>query len=233
MEEIKFSQQQIEAVRDQQRFMVRVYGWMTLALLTTAIVSGMVATSQTFLQMIVENRFLFFGIMILQLVLVGSLAGFAQRISAPVATLLFLGYAALTGVTFAFIFLAYTASSIATTFYITAGTFAVMSFFGYFTGTDLTKFGSILFMALIGLVIASIVNMFMHSEMIYWISTYAGVLIFTGLIAYDTQKIRMMAPVGMEGTAEEQKASIIGALSLYLDFINLFLILLRLFGRKK
>jgi FtsH-binding integral membrane protein len=131
------------------------------------------------------------------------------------------------------IFLVFTAESIASTFFITAGTFGAMSLYGYTTKQDLTRLGSLLFMALIGLLIASLVNMFMRSTMLYWITTFAGVLIFTGLTAYDTQKIKNMNIIGNEGTDEDRKEAIMGALTLYLDFINLFLYLLRIFGKRK
>jgi uncharacterized protein len=130
------------------------------------------------------------------------------------------------------IFVLYTATSIASTFFVTAGTFGAMSMYGYFTKRDLTKMGSLLMMALIGLIIASVVNMFMASSTLYWITTYAGILIFVGLVAYDTQKIKEMNIIGNEGTDEDRKEAIMGALALYLDFINLFLYLLRLLGRR-
>jgi FtsH-binding integral membrane protein len=131
------------------------------------------------------------------------------------------------------IFLVFTAESIASTFFITAGTFGVMSIYGYTTKSDLSKWGNLLFMGLIGLIIASIANFFMESTMLYWITTYVGVLIFVGLTAYDTQKIKNANVIGNEGTEEDSKEAIMGALTLYLDFINLFLYLLRIFGRRK
>ena len=175
----------------------------------------------------------FLLLIIAEFALVASLAGWIMKMSAQVATLIFILYSALNGLTFSVIFLAYTADSIASTFFITAGTFAVMSAYGYFTKSDLTKFGSLLFMGLIGLIIASLVNMFFQNEMLYWITTYLGVFIFIGLIAYDTQKIKKMNVIGNEGTEEDKKEAILGALTLYLDFINLFLYMLRLFGRRK
>ena len=149
------------------------------------------------------------------------------------AALVFILYSMINGFTLSVIFLIYTADSIASTFFITAGTFAVMSIYGYFTKSDLSRLGNILLMGLMGLVIASVVNVFFQDETLYWITTYAGVLIFTGLIAYDTQKIKNLNIMGNEGTDEDKKEAIIGALTLYLDFINLFLKLLRIFGRKK
>jgi len=133
----------------------------------------------------------------------------------------------------AVIFMIYTAESIASTFFVTAGTFAVMSAYGYFTKKDLSSWGNILFMGLIGIILASLVNLFFHNEMLYWITTYIGILVFVGLTAYDTQKIKEMNVIGNEGTDEDRKESIIGALVLYLDFINLFLLLLRVLGDRK
>jgi hypothetical protein len=139
----------------------------------------------------------------------------------------------LNGLTLSVLFLAYTSASIGFTFLITAGTFAGMSIYGYFTKRDLTSIGNLLFMALIGLVLATVVNWFLRSEMVYWITTYAGIVIFVGLTAYDTQKIKEMNIIGNEGTDEDRKEAIIGALTLYLDFINLFIYLLRIFGDRK
>ncbi len=150
--------------------------------------------------------------------------------STTTAIAAFMGYAVLNGLTLSLIFLIYTFSSIALTFFVTAGTFAVMSIYGYVTKTDLTKIGKILMMLLVGIIIASIVNMFLKSPMIYWITTYIGVAVFVGLIAYDTQKIKNYF---LELNGDESlmgRMAIMGALTLYLDFINLFLFLLRLFG---
>jgi FtsH-binding integral membrane protein len=153
--------------------------------------------------------------------------------SASTATMIFIAYSALNGLTLSLIFVIYTAESIASTFFITAGTFAVMSIYGYTTKADLSKWGNLLFMGLVGILIASVVNIFLQDEMLYWITTYAGVLIFVGLTAYDTQKIKATNIIGNEGTEDDSKEAIMGALTLYLDFINLFLYLLRIFGRKK
>ncbi|GAC1484813.1 MAG: Bax inhibitor-1/YccA family protein [Flavisolibacter sp.] len=217
---------------EQQKFIVKVYGFMAGALAITGLVAMYTASSQTLLQMILGNRMVFFGLIIAELLVVGSLVGLVSRLSSTAATAIFILYSVLNGLTLSVIFLAYTASSIAATFFITAGIFAVMSAYGYFTHSDLTKFGNILLMLLIGMVIASVVNMFMHSQAVYWITSYLGVFIFTGLIAYDTQKLKNMSTMVTEGTAEYKKGAIMGALALYLDFINLFLILLRFFGRR-
>ncbi len=217
---------------EQQKFIVKVYGFMAGALAITGLVAMFTANSQTLLQLILGNRMVFFGLIIAELLVVGSLVGLVSRLSSTAATAIFILYSVLNGLTLSVIFLAYTASSIAATFFITAGIFAVMSAYGYFTHSDLTKFGNILLMLLIGMVIASVVNMFMHSQAIYWITAYLGVFIFTGLIAYDTQKLKNMSTMVTEGTSEYKKGAIMGALALYLDFINLFLILLRFFGRR-
>lgn len=224
-------EQQIAA--EQQRFMVRVYGWMGAALVLTGLMAAYTASSQYLLEVVFSNRLTFYGLIILELVAVGVITRMINSMSAMTASLLFIAYALLNGLTFSVIFLVYTAESISSTFFVTAGTFGVMSIYGYMTKTDLTKLGSFLFMALVGLIIASVVNWFMNSPVLYWITTFAGVLIFTGLTAYDTQKVKNMLTIGNEGTEEYQKQSILGALTLYLDFINLFLYLLRIFGRRK
>ena len=149
------------------------------------------------------------------------------------AALIFIAYAALNGLTFSMVFLVFTSESIASTFLITAGTFGAMSIYGYFTKSDLTKIGNLAIMGLVGLIIASIVNMFLGSETLYWITTYVGILIFIALIAYDTQKIKKMNVIGNMGTEDDKKEAIMGALTLYLDFINIFLYFLRIFGKRK
>jgi uncharacterized protein len=222
-----------QAEAETQRFMTKVYGWMSVALAVTGLVAIYVASTPSLVEIIFGNRILFWGLIIGEIFMVGAMVGWVQKMSANTATLLFFGYAMVNGLTLSSIFLIYTAGSIASTFFITAGTFGVMSFYGYTTKSDLTKWKNILFMGVIGLVIASIVNIFMKSTMLYWITTYAGVLIFVGLTAYDTQKIKNMNIIGNEGTEEDHKEAIMGALSLYLDFINLFLYLLRIFGKRK
>ena len=222
-----------EARVETQRFFVKVYGWMAVALAITGLIALWTATNPDSIKFIFGTKYIFFILIFAELILVGSLAGWIMRMSVQIATLAFILYAILNGLTLSVIFLIYTTDSIASTFFITAGTFAVMSIYGYMTGSDLTKLGNILIMCLIGLIIASLINLVYQNETLYWITTYAGVLIFTGLIAYDTQKIKKLNIIGNEGTDEDKKEAIIGALTLYLDFINLFLNLLRLFGRKK
>ena len=227
----RYSAEQIKA--EQASFMTRVYSWMSFSLLITAIVAWYVSLTPSVVEFVFGNRLVFWGLLIGELAVVGYLSAAIEKMSAQRATLLLLGYAALNGITLSIVFLAFTAASLATTFLITAGTFGVMSIYGYYTKTDLTSVGNLAFMGLIGLIIASVVNFFFQNEMLYWITTYAGVLIFVALTAYDTQKIKEMNVIGNEGTEEDRKEAIIGALRLYLDFINLFLYLLRLFGDRK
>ena len=217
----------------QNTFLIRVYNWMVLGLATTAIISLIVSSNAAFMNAIYGNGSIFFGLVIVELVLVVALSAAINRISASTATLMFFAYSALNGVTLSFIFMAYTQVSIATTFFITAATFGALSIYGYTTKSDLTSWGSFLFMGLIGIILASIVNIFLHNQALYWIVTYGGIIVFVGLTAYDTQRLKRMA-LGDWGTEEmERKASVIGALRLYLDFINLFLFFLRLFGRRR
>jgi len=216
----------------QQSVLTRVYAWMTAGLLTTGAIAMFVASSPALVGVIFSSPIVFFGLMIAEVAMVWVLSANLMRMSPAMATGMFLGYAALNGLTLSLIFLVYTAASVASTFFITAGTFAVMSLIGYTTKRDLSKLGGMLFMALIGLIIASVVNMFVASSALAWVISYAGVLIFVGLTAYDTQKIkRMIAQVS--GEDAEQRVAIYGALNLYLDFINLFLYLLRILGRRR
>lgn len=218
---------------EQQRFMTKVFGWMFIALLVTGIVAMITANTPTIALVIANNPVLFFGLLISELILVGVLSALVQKLSAAWATFIFLLYSLLNGLTFSVIFMVFTTESIATTFFVTAGTFGIMAIYGYTTKRDLTKFGSFLFMALIGLILASVVNIFLKNSAFYWITTFAGIFIFVGLTAYDVQKIKLLNKIGNEGTDEDRKEAIMGALILYLDFINLFLYLLRLFGRRK
>ena len=213
--------------------MRKVYVWMTLALVITGITAYEVANSPAILQLILTNKVLFFGIIIAELALVWGVSAAINRLSLTTATLLFVLYSVLNGVTLSFIFLAYTAESITSVFLITAGTFAVMAVVGSFIKTDLSSLGRILFMALIGVIIATIVNIFMKSSGLAMILNYAGVLIFVGLTAYDTQKIKQMLQQAPDAGETAQKVALMGALSLYLDFINLFLYLLRILGNSR
>jgi FtsH-binding integral membrane protein len=217
----------------QAAFMTKVYGWMTLALAITGLVAWFTAASPGLVEFIFTNAIIKWGLIIGTFLMVGSLALAVQKMSPAVATLVFIGYSALNGLLFSSLFFMYTSGSLALTFFITAGTFGAMSIYGYTTKADLTKIGNIAFMALVGVIIASLANMFLQSESLYWIISYVGVAVFVALVAYDTQKLKDMAVAGFDGAAMERKASIMGALSLYLDFINLFLMLLRLFGGRR
>ncbi len=218
--------------RAQSSFINRVYGWMCGGLVLTAVVAMWAASTPSVMHAILSNRILFFGLIIMELVAVGFLAVRLNKMSALTATVVYLAYAALNGLTFSVIFYHFTMASLATTFFATAGTFGVMSLYGYVTKRDLTSFGNLCFMFLIGVVIASVVNMFWANSMLYWVTTYIGIAVFVGLTAYDTQKIKEMslAVDGIEQSDSAKKYAISGALTLYLDFINLFLLLLRIFG---
>jgi uncharacterized protein len=218
---------------EQQRFMVRVYNWMTAGLAITGFMAFYISNSPAMMNIIFGNPIMPIALIIAQIGLVFWLASRVMHMSASKATGVFMLYAGLTGITFSAIFMAYTTASIFSTFLVTAGTFGAMSLYGYTTKKDLTSWGSFLFMGLIGIIIASLVNMFMQSSMMHMVITYAGVLIFVGLTAYDTQKIKEMNILGNEGTEEDTKEAIRGALTLYLDFINLFLMLLRLIGDRR
>ena len=208
--------------------MRRVYFKMFLAMIVTAVTSVFVAGNEAILTLIFSSRVAPIVLLVLQVGVVLILSGRIQKLSTGTASLLFYLYSVLTGVTLSVILLVYTASSIAQTFFITAAVFAAMSIYGYFTSNDLSRFGSIMFMALIGLIVCSLVNMFFKSSTMDWIISFAGVLIFLGLTAWDTQKIKYMTAYADESMVG--KIATIGALNLYLDFVNLFLYLLRFFG---
>ena len=205
------------------------YRWMTLGLATTGVVALAVAHSPDALDLLLRNRILFYGLLFGQLGLVVALGALASRVSTAVAALMFFAYAALTGVTFSTLFLIYTASSIASTFFVTAGAFAGLSVFGLVTKRDLSSVGRFLVFALIGVIIASVVNIFLRSSGLDWLITIAGVLLFAGLTAYDTQRLMTLFRQG--GT--HANLPLLGALTLYLDFINMFLFLLRLLGNRR
>lgn len=210
-----------------------LYMQMAAALTITGLVAYFLSESVDFWYFLAENSFAIWGIFIAQIVLVIWLSARLPKMSMTSATLLFILYSALMGVTMSTIFMIYTMSSIASVFFITAGTFLVMSLIGFFTRIDLTRVGSLLFMALVGLIIASVVNIFLHSEILYWVVSYAGVVIFVGLTAYDTQKIKNTFIQYGEVDEMGQKLALFGAFSLYLDFINLFLHLLRIMGDRR
>ena len=207
----------------QNNTMMAVYGWMAAGLGLTAFVSMTVASSPALFNMLYANRMLFFGLIIVELGLVFAVSGFATRMGTATAAPLFLLYSALNGVTISGIFMVYTGQSISSAFFTTAGTFAAMSVYGLVTKRDLTSLGSFCFMGLIGIVIASVVNIFLHSNMIHFMVSGIGLIVFIGLTAYDTQKLK-----GVTGGA-----AVAGALALYLDFINIFLMMLQLFGGRR
>ncbi|HPW44870.1 MAG TPA: Bax inhibitor-1/YccA family protein [bacterium] len=228
-----FAGSQEESKSSVQRFVTKVYGWMCAALLTTGFVSYYVVSNEALLRRIFQSPGTLMILVIAQLGLVIGLSAAINKLSTTVATAMFFLYSALTGITLSSIFLVYTHESLTSTFVITAGTFGAMSFYGYLTKKDLTSMGNLAFMGLIGIIIASVVNIFVKSTFIYTATTYIGVLVFVGLTAYDAQKIKQMARFLNPESSEEQKGAIIGALRLYLDFINLFLMLLRLLGRRR
>lgn len=213
--------------------MRKVYIWMTLALIITGITAYGVATSPGLLMALVANQGLLWGLVIVDFVIVIALTAAINSLSLAMATLMFVLYSVLTGAMLSSIFVVYTMTSIANVFFITAGTFAAMAVVGYTTKKDLSSMGRILLMALIGLIIASIVNIFIKSSGFDLIISYVGVLIFVGLTAYDTQKIKQMLMMAEDTGETMQKVALLGALSLYLDFLNLFLYLLRIFGKKE
>ena len=211
-----------------------VYWWMTFALIVSGLTAYMVGTSQELTKIFVKNPGVFLVLAIVEIVMVIGITAGINKLSAATATALFILYAAINGLTLSVIFLAYTLGSIAVTFAVTAGTFGVMAVVGTVTKKDLTSFGNLMLMALFGLIIASIVNIFWTNETLYWICTYAGVLIFVGLTAYDAQKIKQMyLNAGTSNAETNRKIAVLGALSLYLDFVNLLLYLLRIFGRRR
>jgi len=213
----------------QKRVVNQVFVWMSLGLALTAGTAFATAGSQTMTQLVFGNLFVFFGLIIAELGLVIGISKAINRLSLAAATGLFFLYSALNGITLASIFMVYSLGSIGGVFLITAGTFGAMSLYGLTTKRDLTKIGSLAFMGLIGIIIAGLVNLFLQSSMLSLIVSVIGLVIFIGLTAYDTQKIKEMAAMTTDGESEG-KVAVLGALSLYLDFINLFLILLRLFG---
>ena len=214
-------------------FLRRVYWWMTVGLGVTGLAAWMVANSVSLQRLIFGNSLVFFGLVIAELVLVFSLSARVERMSLQGASATFLIYSLLNGLTLSGILLLYTASSVAGVFFITGGTFAATSLWAYTTRRDLSSFGSFFFMGLIGLIIASLVNGFLRNPALDWAISYVGVFIFVGLTAYDTQRLTLMGATGFSDEAATTKGAIVGALALYLDFVNLFLMLLRIFGRRR
>ena len=213
--------------------MRKVYVWMALALVITGATAYGVATSPGILTALFSNQLLFWGLVIAEFALVIGITAAINRLSLTTATLMFILYSVINGAVLSSIFVIYTMSSIASVFFITAGTFSVMALIGYTTKTDLTSMGKILFMALIGIIIATVVNIFLKSSGLEMIVSYLGVLIFVGLTAYDSQKIKRMLQMAPDASEGSQKIALLGALTLYLDFVNLFIYLLRIFGRRE
>ena len=214
----------------QRTFMNRVYSWMTLGLLVTAIVSMLAARSQTLTHLLFAQPFVLLALVLAELGIVLALVAGMNKLSVAAANTLFIVYAALTGLTLSSIFLVYDLGTIATAFFVTAGTFAVMSLYGYATKRDLTGLGGLALMGLFGIIIASVVNIFLHNAGLDLVLSYLGVFIFMGLIAFDTQKLKKYAASITEDDQSAHKVAIMGALALYLDLINIFLFLLRIFG---
>ncbi len=233
--EIEYQNQFVQSVNTAYRTLIgKVYLWMTLALAATGLTSLYVASNPGLVQAIFMSRGAFWLLIIAELALVFILSARLMKMSFATAGIMFAVYSVLNGVTMSFIFIAYTQSSIATAFFVTAGMFAAMSFVGFTTKKDLSSFGSFFMMALIGLIIATVVNIFLHNSVLYWIITYVGVLLFVGLTAYDTQRIKhLISQYGDEVNDNTQKLALMGSLMLYLDFINLFLYILRLFGSNR
>jgi uncharacterized protein len=235
MQPLSMQGSQTQAVVKVNTFIRSVYNWMGIGLGLTGLVAWYVSQSEPLLRLIFGNQLIFFGLIIGELVMVFTLSARVHKMQAGTATGLFVAYAALNGATLSAIFLIYTRSSIASTFFVCAATFVVTSIFGMTTKKDLTGVGNFMFMGLIGIIIASVVNMFVRSSGMAMIISYVGVIVFVGLTAYDTQKLKHMAlsqPDGLDAGVV-RKGAILGALSLYLDFINLFLMLLRIMGNRE
>lgn len=220
-------------VLEQRAFIAKVFGWMTVGLAITGIAALLVSANKTANALVNGNPFSGIILFVILIALVFAIQGAVAKLPAAIATLLFILFSAVMGTALSSIFLVYTHSSIFSVFFISGGTFGTMAAYGYFTKRDLTSIGHLCSMALIGVIIAAVVNMFLHSPGFYFLIDIVGLLVFIGLTAYDMQKIKYMYMVGAEGSQENEKASIIGALTLYLDFINIFLFLLQLFGQQR
>ena len=230
--DVAFRERELQASAALPVLMRKVYVWMTLALAITGFTAYAVASTPNLQEIVLLNSWVMWGLIIAEFALVMGISWGINRLSLTTATLLFILYSVINGATLSVIFVAYSIGTISKVFFITAGTFAVMAFFGYVTKTDLSKLGKIMFMALIGIIIATIVNIFVKSSGLDLILSYLGVFVFVGLTAYDIQKIKQMLWQAGDMSESAQKIALLGALSLYLDFINLFLYLLRIFGRR-
>lgn len=233
MESISVKQTQVQVRVN--AFIRSVYNWMAIGLALTGLVALYVSNTPALVKLIFGNQILFFGLIIAELALVFIISARVHRMQSSTATALFVLYSALNGATLAFIFLIYTRASIASTFFVCAATFIACSIYGWTTKRDLTSMGGFMMMGLIGIIIASLVNLFIRSSAMHMIISYIGVLVFIGLTAYDTQHLKTMAvtqPADV-GASAVRKGAILGALKLYLDFINLFLMLLRILGNRE
>ena len=214
-------------------FMQEVYLWMTFALTLTGFVAYRTTQSEFLLELIFNSSFGFIGLILVELALVIWISSGIQRMSSNMAIGLFLLYSVLNGMTLSVLLIVYTGASVASTFFITAGMFGAMSIYGYTTKQDLSSWGNLLFMALFGIILASFVNIFLQSSGLYWLISYIGVLVFVGLTAYDTQKIKQLAAQVIVESEVGRKVAILGALTLYLDFINMFIFMLRILGNRR
>lgn len=211
---------------------VRVYAWMFAGLMMSALMAFIVATQPNLINLFLKNRMMFFSLIVGELLLVISISGMINRIGAATAGALFAAYSLMNGITLSVVLLVYQAGSVYAAFGIAAGTFGAMSIIGYLTKADLSRFGGFLMMALIGIIIVSVVNLFLKSSSLEWIISIVGLALFIGLTAYDTNKIKMMLS-GANSDDALAKIAVLGALTLYLDFINLFLFILRIIGRRR
>lgn len=220
-------------VSGERTFFNRIYAWMTFALFLTAAAAIYVVSSPSLTTLIFTSPFLLFGLVIIELIMVGTLVGAIQKMSLSTASGVFVCYSILNGVTLSGLLLVYTGASVGLAFMVTALTFGAMTIYGYQTKADLTEMGKLMFMGLIGIIIASVVNIFLHSPMIDWLISYVGVGVFIGLTAYDTQKLKLMYAQIEGDEVMVQKYALVGALTLYLDFINLFIMILRVVGNRR
>ncbi len=214
-------------------FLSKVFLWMALGLAITTAGSFWLLSQPQLFSTIMKNHWVFFALVIAEIGLVIWLSSALMSMSAGLATTLFLVYSFLNGVTLSPLFVIYTGASVMTTFAVTAGTFFFFSLYGFTTKRDLTTMGGLMMMGLIGVILASVVNIFVKSSMLDWIVTFIAIAVFMGLIAWDTQKLKAMHAMGFESPQAERKMTILGALALYLDFVNLFIQLLRIFGKRR
>lgn len=220
-------------IEAQKEYLLKIYAWMVGGLLVTGITALFFASSDELMITIWSNTLLRWGVLLAPLGMVFALSGWIDRMSVGLASAMFVVYSMLTGIMLSSVFWVYTPVSIATTFFIASGMFATMSIYGFITKADLSEMGSFMRMGLIGLILACVVNWWLESSALHFAISIIGVLVFTGLTAYDTQKLKEAYVPGMEVSEQGKKAAVIGALTLYLDFINLFLFLLRLLGSRR